>query len=134
MAKTNYDGSLSTLGVLSVMCAVTVAFFMTLNWLMQPKVLENPGMAAYHAPPGTRLVPLPRQSDAPELASLPENSATSYAEALTPPPSDPPKPVKQARKKPPAPKKSRQPELNRTYAQQQWGFDYGPRRNPGSWF
>jgi hypothetical protein len=141
MAKINYDASLSTLGVLSVMGAMTVAFFMALNWLMQPKVLENPGMAAYHPPPGTLLIPPPRKSDAPELAKLPEDSRASYAEAYTPP--EPPKPAKpevRERPKKTSPVRARRsPEQDRTYAQQrpqqQWGFGYGDRRaQPWSWF
>ena len=40
-------------------------------WLMQPRVLPNLGLAAYEPPPATRLIPLPRKMDAPELADLP---------------------------------------------------------------
>src|SRR5262245_8606176 len=40
-------------------------------WLMQPRVIPNLGLAAYEPPPGTRLVPLSRKMDAPELAALP---------------------------------------------------------------
>src|SRR5262245_9917821 len=39
--------------------------------LMQPRVFANVGLAAYEPPPGTRLIPLPRKMDAPELADLP---------------------------------------------------------------
>jgi hypothetical protein len=39
--------------------------------LMQPRVIPNLGLAAYEPPPGTRLIPLPRKMDAPELADLP---------------------------------------------------------------
>jgi len=79
------------------MCGATAALFLMLYWLMQPKVLENPGMAAYHPPPGTRLVPFARKSDAPELASVPESSGTSFAEAHTQPiPAEPTKPAKPA--------------------------------------
>jgi hypothetical protein len=137
MAKSNHDGSLSTLGALSLMCAATAALFLMLFWLMQPKILENPGMAAYHPPPGTRLVPVPRKSDAPELASLPESSGPSFAEA--PIPAEPPKPAKPAVRERPkkvvAAKPRRNPERERTYAQQQWGFAYNQRRpEPWSWF
>jgi hypothetical protein len=143
MAKSNYDSGLSALGVLGLMCGTTAALFLVLFWLMQPKVLENPGMAAYHPPPGTRLVPVPRKSDAPELASLPEGSGTSFAEAPVAP--EPPKPAKpQARersKKVVAAKPRRNIERERTYAQQQWGtqqqwgFASSQRRpEPWSWF
>ena len=43
------------------------AFFVFLIWLFQPIVIENPGVAAYQPPPGTRLVPLPRKIDSAEL-------------------------------------------------------------------
>jgi hypothetical protein len=39
-------------------------------WLMQPRVIENLGLAVYKPPPATRLIPLPRKSDAPELVDL----------------------------------------------------------------
>src|SRR4051794_23870210 len=42
-----------------------------LIFLMQPDKYPNPGLAAYAPPPGTRLLPLPHESDAPELAELP---------------------------------------------------------------
>jgi hypothetical protein len=38
--------------------------------LSKPTVYANPGLASAAPPPGTRLVPLPRQSDAPELVDL----------------------------------------------------------------
>jgi hypothetical protein len=137
MAKSNHDGSLSALGALSVMCCMTAALFLVLYWLMQPKVLQNPGMASYQPPVGTRLEPLPRKSDAPELAALPENPRSSFAEAIVPS-DDPPKPAKpEARERPkkPAPVRPRRnPEGSRSYAQQQWGpaYSYGQQR-PASW-
>jgi hypothetical protein len=39
-------------------------------WLMQPRMILNLGLAAYKPPPATRLIPLPRKIDAPELAEL----------------------------------------------------------------
>ena len=47
------------------------AFFVFLIWLYQPNVIENPGVAAYQPPPGTRLVPLPRKMEAPEIIQIP---------------------------------------------------------------
>jgi hypothetical protein len=62
--------------VLSVMSAGAACIFLLLYSLSQPRVYANLGMAAYSTPPGTRLVPLPRKSDAPELAELaPEPSS-----------------------------------------------------------
>ena len=46
------------------------AFFAFLFWLFQPIVIENPGVAAYQPPPGTRLVPLPRKMDSPEVFEI----------------------------------------------------------------
>jgi len=39
-------------------------------WLMQPRMIANLGLAVYKPPPATRLIPLPRKSDAPELVDL----------------------------------------------------------------
>lgn len=61
--------------VLSAILAVAAGLFLLLYWLCQPAINPNPGVAAYVAPAGTRLVPLPRKSDAPELADLPVDSA-----------------------------------------------------------
>ena len=57
-------------------CLVTLSlfagtFFAFLIWLFQPIIIENPGVAAYQPPPGTRLVPLPRHMGAPEVAEIP---------------------------------------------------------------
>jgi len=51
--------------------AVAVFVGLLLMFLMQPDKYPNPGLATYTTPPGTRLLPLPRKSDAPELAELP---------------------------------------------------------------
>src|SRR5260221_12835523 len=59
------------LWVLSANLAAAAGFFLLLYFLYQPKISPNPGVAAYTPPPGTRLIPLPRRSDAPELADLP---------------------------------------------------------------
>jgi hypothetical protein len=45
--------------------------FLVLFWFMRPTVLANPGMSAHNAPPGTRLVPLPRKLESLELGVLP---------------------------------------------------------------
>ena len=59
-------GAITTVGCL----------FLTLLILAQPTVYPNPGLASSPPPPGTRLIPLPRQSDAPELAELPLEPAS----------------------------------------------------------
>jgi hypothetical protein len=68
----------SLLGYLSAAAGLAAVFFFVLYWVMQPKVIPNPGMAAHFAPPATRLEPLPRKMDAPELA---EEAGRSYAAA-----------------------------------------------------
>jgi len=55
-------------------------FFSFLIWLFQPIVIENPGVAAYHAPPGTRLVPVRRDLAASQVAEIP--AARNLAIAL----------------------------------------------------
>jgi hypothetical protein len=47
-----------------------------LYWQLQPTTIANAGQAAYVPPPQTRLIPLARKMDAPELAEIPPlNSA-----------------------------------------------------------
>jgi hypothetical protein len=64
---------------LSVSFVVLTALFLLLYWLMQPSAAANPGMAAFRPPPGTRLEPLPRKMDAPELAELPLPQTSTLA-------------------------------------------------------
>ena len=57
-------------------CLITLSlfaggFFGFLIWLFQPVIIENPGVAAYQPPPGTRLVPLPRNMGTLEVAEIP---------------------------------------------------------------
>jgi len=56
--------------ILSVILAGATCLFLLLHSLSKPAVRPNPGVAAYTPPPGTRLIPLPRKSDAPELTEL----------------------------------------------------------------
>jgi len=55
---------------LSAALAVAGCLGLLLYSLLQPSAFPNSGLAAYTPPPGTRLLPLPRKSDAPELAAL----------------------------------------------------------------
>jgi hypothetical protein len=64
--------------------------FLLLYSLGQPKINPNPGLAAYTPPPGTRLLPLPRKSDAPELAELPPDSPSPLAALAQVQPIEPP--------------------------------------------
>jgi len=73
------------LGAISV-----VGFFgFALFYLSQPAIYPNPGLPAYTPPPATRLVPLPRISDAPEIAPAtrrdePASALAALAQAQTP--------------------------------------------------
>jgi hypothetical protein len=92
------------LGIAGTILAVCGLFLAALHSLAQPTVYENPGLAAYTPPAATRLVPLPRVSDAPELAQLPDLpssplTALAQAEATDKPATDKPaseKPAKPA--------------------------------------
>jgi hypothetical protein len=59
-------GAITTVGCLFLMLLI----------LAQPTVYPNPGLASSTPPPGTRLIPLPRKSDAPELVDLPLEPAS----------------------------------------------------------
>jgi hypothetical protein len=89
---------------------------------MQPKVFENPGLAAYQPPPGTRLAPLPHASDAPQLAELPEQKATPIVaqETSSPETAKPPKTEerKVAKKQPPVRVRRERQETPNRFAQQ----------------
>jgi len=106
MARSLQSASLSSdwsvAGHLLVFLTILAAFGMTLAWLLKPTVVPNPSVAAYKAPPATRLIPPdpkaepePSGRDAPAWTSL----AQSYEAAQEP---EPPKP--QA----PAPARKRQ--------------------------
>jgi hypothetical protein len=145
--------------VLSALLAGAACLFLLLYSLCQPKTNLNPGLAAYTPPPGTRLLPLPRQSDAPELAELPADSPPPSLSSSSPlkalaqaQPGDPP--VKReirlaARKRPHAdPREHADPhEYDQQGAGfvQQWNFGYRGWNNtnnnnhvssgtPKSWF
>jgi hypothetical protein len=78
------DWAAPVLGVLAVILAGAACVFLLLYDLSQPTISPNPGVAAYTPPPATRLVPLPRKSDAPVLADLPgdpESPLTALAQA-----------------------------------------------------
>jgi hypothetical protein len=136
------DWATPVLGVLAVMVAGAACVFLLLYDLSRPTISPNPGVAAYTPPPATRLVPLPRRSDAPALADLPgdpESPLTALAQA---PASD--QPVKRHI---PPPVRKRPRGDPRDDAQRKSGFvqqwDYGYRGwnnnrafsgGPKSWF
>src|SRR5690348_3931434 len=101
MAVTTYKSnvaSLPFLNALAVTLSLTAALFLPLSLIMEEKVFKNPGLASYRPPPGTRLEPLPRPSDAPQLAELPETK-TVAAVAQEASSSETPKPPKAEKRK-----------------------------------
>jgi hypothetical protein len=73
--------------ILTAILAGAAGLFLVLYFfLLQPTIHPNPGLAAFTPPPGTRLVPLPRKSTAPELADIPgdpPSPLTALAKAQT---------------------------------------------------
>jgi hypothetical protein len=64
------------MGYLCGYLAFMAGIFYILYWQLQPATIANAGQAAYVPPPHTRLIPLARKMDAPELAEIPPlNSA-----------------------------------------------------------
>jgi hypothetical protein len=63
-------GKIPLLGLVFGCLALTSGIFIFLYWLLQPVKIANAGMAAYSPPPHTRLEPLPRKMDAPELVEF----------------------------------------------------------------
>jgi hypothetical protein len=78
--KSQTDESvLPVLLILSAILAVVGSFSLLLFHFSQPTTYPNPGLAAYRPPPATRLIPVPRNSDAPELANLPDQPPSPLA-------------------------------------------------------
>ncbi|HEV3371872.1 MAG TPA: hypothetical protein VG145_04945 [Xanthobacteraceae bacterium] len=113
-------------GFLGVLLAGAAGLFFVLFSVSHPTVYPNPGVTAYVAPPATRLVPLARQSTAPELADLPvvdpPSPLTAFAKAQ---PDDQPA---KSETRPPARKRPRaEPSA---YSQRSFGFAQ-PQRSFG---
>jgi hypothetical protein len=112
--------------LLGAFLAGGACLFFALFSLCQPTVIVNPGVAAYAPPPATRLVPLPRQSDAPELAELPVDPPPSALTAL----------AKAQPSEPPAKRDRQPPARKRVHADpnayDQRGFGYAPQWNYGA--
>jgi hypothetical protein len=66
----HYNISGSLWSYLTGLGGILAAFFGFIYWLAQPVILANPGMAAYKPPTATRVVPLAREIDASEVATL----------------------------------------------------------------
>jgi hypothetical protein len=136
------DWAAPLLGISGAILAGAAGLFSLIFFLCQPTVSPNPGVTAYTPPPATRLVPLPRISDAPELADLPVETSSPLAALAQARAGDqaakpPPRPV--ARKRPRAEPVERD-QRNFGFAQP-WNFGYrGPGNEhawsggPRSWF
>jgi hypothetical protein len=62
--------TIPVLGYLSGYLAFMAGIFFFLYWQLQPATFANAGQSAYIPPPQTRLIPVARKMDAPELAEL----------------------------------------------------------------
>jgi hypothetical protein len=58
------------MGYLCGYLAFMAGIFFILYWQLQPATIANAGQSAYVPPPQTRLIPLARKMDAPELAEV----------------------------------------------------------------
>ena len=120
------QSSVSVLYAAGPILAGAAALFLVLYELMQPKVLPNPGLAAYVPPADTRPVPLPRRGD--ELAS-PLSPSTAFAQASESKPdsADLPAPGRQRAHPTKVAPREAAPRQS-TYAQQSiFGYRGGPR-------
>ena len=127
MAKSNSQSDervLPLFWLIGVITAIVGCFWFMLFQLSQPAIYANPGAAAYTPPPGTRLIPLLRKSDAPEVAYFPDAPAsplTAFAQAQTD--------QRGAMSEPPARKRTRAttPENDQRTSDygQQWDYGYG---------
>jgi hypothetical protein len=78
-----------TIPVMGYLCgylAFMAGIFFFLYSQLQPATIANAGQAAYVPPPQTRLIPLPRKMDAPQLADItPLNSSLEALAKVDPP-------------------------------------------------
>jgi len=66
------DGSYSLLGYLIGFAGIFIALSFIFYSFMKPVAVPNPGLAAYRPPPATRLEPLARTMDLPEVTASAE--------------------------------------------------------------
>ena len=62
--------TLPAFGYLSGYLAFMAGIFLFLYWLLQPVTITNAGQSAYVPPPQTRLVPVARKMDPPDVAQV----------------------------------------------------------------
>jgi hypothetical protein len=128
--------------ILSLMLAGAGGLFLLFYSATRPTIYANPGIAAYSPPPGTRLIPLSRTSDAPELAGLPDEAPSPLSAFAQAQPNEKPAKtdVRQPARKRPRPDPREYEERKPGYAQQ-WNngyHDWNNNRAAGagfrSWF
>jgi hypothetical protein len=119
----NDEWAPSVFWIVSAITATVGCFWFLIFDLSQPTMYPNPGLAAYTPPPGTRLLPLPRRSEAPELADLPNeppSPLTALARVLD---------QHEMMSEPPARKRPRvaagENERRTSDYGQQWNYGYG---------
>jgi hypothetical protein len=130
----NEEWAAPLFGVFGVILAGAACIFLLLYYLSRPAVNPNPGLAAFKPPPATRLVPLPRKSDAPELAELPAEPPSPLTALAQAQPSE--QPAKRearspARKRPHV--EPREDDRARFGPDQQWKFGYRDWNNSRDW-
>jgi hypothetical protein len=128
------DWAAPLLGVFGAILAGAAGIFLLIYFLCQPTVSPNPGIAAYTPPPATRLVPLPRISDAPELAELPAETPSPLAALAQARPGDPPAkpPLRLVARKRPRVEPVEHDQRNVGFAQP-WNFGYRAPSNEHAW-
>jgi hypothetical protein len=107
------DCDVPILGHIALVLAIAgAAAWMISSFFFQPNVIANPALAAYTPPPATRLIPVARKMDAPELAlaeAEPSPLTTLAQEYAANPEPTKPEARPQARKRPrPAPRREDQ--------------------------
>jgi len=123
----NHELGPAVIWIVSAITAVVGCFWLLIFDLSRPTVYANPGVPAYTPPPGTRLLPLPRTSDAPELADLPNeppSPLTAMARAIDQKEAVPELP---ARKRPSVAVDEN--EQRTSDYRQQWNSGYGDRNS-----
>ena len=115
------ESALPLFWIVTAISAVVGCFSLLLFYFSQPTIYPNPGLARYMPPPGTRLLPLPRKSDAPELADIPAEPPSPFS-ALA---------QAQVKKEETSELPARKRPRVTTRENDQWPSDYGQQWNSG---
>jgi hypothetical protein len=125
------EGALPVFWIVSAITAILACFWFLIFDLSQPTIYPNPSFAAPRPPPRTGLVPLPRMSDAPQLADLPNeppSPSTAFARAPA---------QREVMSESPARKRHRvtagENEQRTSDYGQRWDYGYGDRNSNRAW-